>query len=115
MAAHELRDLGDAIARPARGADHDGDARAGGELDDGRARAGVGDVERDVGAEHLVETRPRVERRMQFEVVGLVDESKRQLPHLAGGPGHGDPFRHDFTLASGIRRPDVAERAPAPS
>ena len=25
-------------------------------------------------------------------------ESNRQLPHLAGGPGHGDPYRHGFTL-----------------
>ena len=80
----------------------------GGELDDAGARGGVRDVEGDVGAEHLVEARARVERRVQFEVVGCLDELDRQSPHLARGSGHGDPYRHGLHPS---KRPHGAGRA----
>ena len=47
------------------------------------------------GTLELVEARVRVEARVQFEVVGLVDQAGGEAPHLPRRAGNRHPDRHD--------------------
>ena len=107
-------DLGDALARPARRADDDRDARRPRRTRRSPALA-AGCVTSSATSAPSISS--RLERESSAACSSrssdCLDQLDRQTPHLARGPGHGDPYRHVLHPTNGRRRPGRAERSPS--